>query len=127
CHLSGDGCYGVKVNGTFWEFLGTSYSKGLIPTDPGVLVLPTPLFEMVFAVLAFFVLLKIRKKMKYNGQLFYIYLILTGIPRLFVEIVRTNPRIIWGLSQAQIISILMIIAGAAFLYRNRKKQASNTL
>lgn len=99
----------------------------MIPTDPGVLVLPTPLFEMVFAVLAFFVLLKIRKKMKYNGQLFYIYLILTGIPRLFVEIVRTNPRIIWGLSQAQIISILMIIAGAAFLYRNRKKQASNTL
>ncbi len=127
CHLSGDGCYGVKVNGTFWEFLGMSYSKGLIPTDPGVLVLPTPLFEMAFAIVVFFILWAIRKKMKYNGQLFYIYLILTGVPRLLVEIVRTNPRIIWGLSQAQIISILMIIAGAVMLYINKKKKTPNTL
>jgi phosphatidylglycerol:prolipoprotein diacylglycerol transferase len=124
CHLSGDGCYGVRVDGTFWEFLGVSYSKGLVPTSPGVLVLPTPLFEFVASAIVFIILWKIRSKMKYNGQLFWIYLILTGIPRLLVEIIRNNPRIIWGLSQAQIISIAMIVLGTIMLYINRKRQTA---
>jgi len=130
CHLSGDGCYGIKVNGTIWEFLGTSYTKGLIPTDPGVLVLPTPIFETIVAIISFFILWRIRTKMKYNGELFYIYLIFTGVPRLLVEFIRTNPRIIWGLSQAQILSILMILIGGIMLWINKDKlktKKQNTL
>jgi phosphatidylglycerol---prolipoprotein diacylglyceryl transferase len=121
CHLSGDGCYGIDVNGTFWQFLGYSYSKGIVATKVGELVHPTSLYELGFAVIAFFILLGLRKKMKYNGQLFYIYLILTGIPRLLVEFIRLNPRIIFGLSQAQIISIVMILAGGIMLIINRNK------
>lgn len=122
CHLSGDGCYGIDVNGTFWEFLGYSYLKGIVPTKVGELVHPTPLYELTFGVIAFFFLWGIRKKMKYNGQLFYIYLILTGIPRFFVEFIRLNPRIIFGLSQAQIISILLILFGSVMLIINRNKK-----
>lgn len=121
CHLSGDGCYGTDVNGTFWEFLGYSYSKGIVATKAGELVHPTSLYELSFAVIAFYILWSLRKKMKYNGQLFYIYIILTGIPRLLVEYIRLNPRIIFGLSQAQIISIIMILAGAIMLYINKNK------
>jgi phosphatidylglycerol:prolipoprotein diacylglycerol transferase len=121
CHLSGDGCYGTDVNGTFWEFLGYSYSKGIVATKAGELVHPTSLYELAFAVIAFFILLSLRKKMKYNGELFYIYLILTGIPRLLVEFIRLNPRIIFGLSQAQIISVLMIIIGMVMLIISRNK------
>jgi phosphatidylglycerol---prolipoprotein diacylglyceryl transferase len=121
CHLSGDGCYGTTVNGTFWEFLGYSYSKGVVKTDPGVLVHPTSLYELAFGVIAFFVLMGLRKKTKYSGQLFYIYLILTGIPRFLVEFIRINPRIIFNLSQAQIISLLMIMIGVAMLMINRNK------
>jgi phosphatidylglycerol:prolipoprotein diacylglycerol transferase len=121
CHLSGDGCYGTDVNGTFWEFLGFSYSKGIVATKVGELVHPTSLYELAFAVIAFFILWSLRKKMRYNGQLFYIYLILAGIPRLLVEFIRLNPRIIFGLSQAQIISIIMIIAGTVMLYINKNK------
>jgi phosphatidylglycerol---prolipoprotein diacylglyceryl transferase len=122
CHLSGDGCYGIDVNGTFWEFLGFGYSKGIVPTKIGELVHPTPLYELGFAIIAFFILMSLRKKMKYSGQLFYIYLILTGFPRLLVEFIRLNPKIIFGLSQAQIISILMISVGVVFLiiYRNKE-------
>jgi phosphatidylglycerol---prolipoprotein diacylglyceryl transferase len=121
CHLSGDGCYGIDVKGTFWEFLGYSYSKGIVPTKLGELVHPTPLYELGFAIVAFFILLSLRKKMKYSGQLFYIYIILTGIPRLLVEFIRLNPKIIFGLSQAQIISILMILTGIAMLIIKRNK------
>ncbi len=121
CHLSGDGCYGIKVNGTFWEFLGVSYSKGIVPTKIGELVHPTPLYELSFGILAFFFLWGFRKKVKFNGQLFYLYLILTGIPRFLVEFIRLNPKIIFGLSQAQIISILMILTGIILLYINKNK------
>ncbi|MBK8550981.1 MAG: prolipoprotein diacylglyceryl transferase [Ignavibacteria bacterium] len=44
------------------------------------------------------------------------FLILSGIERFLIELIRINPRIAFGLSQAQAISIIMIIAGAIILY-----------
>ncbi|MFA5404456.1 MAG: prolipoprotein diacylglyceryl transferase family protein [Ignavibacteria bacterium] len=122
CHLSGDGCYGANVNGTFWEFLGYSYSKGIVATKVGELVHPTPLYELAFGVIVFVILWGLRKKVKYFGQLFYIYLILTGIPRLLVEFIRLNPKVIFGLTQAQLISIAMILFGVIMLIINRNKE-----
>ncbi len=125
CHLSGDGCYGVTVNGTFWEFLGMEYSKGIVPTAPGELALPTPLFEMGAGLLLFLFLWSIRKKTKYNGQLFYIYLVISGIFRFTVEFIRKNPKVIFGLSQAQLISLGMIVIGISLLifFKNRTEKA----
>ncbi len=127
CHLSGDGCYGVAVNGTFWEFLGMEYSKGIVPTAPGELALPTPLFEMGAGLILFLFLWSIRKKMSYNGQLFYIYLVFSGIFRLTVEFIRRNPKVIFDLSQAQLISVGMIIIGIALLilFKNKVSKTSN--
>ncbi|MDD5362877.1 MAG: prolipoprotein diacylglyceryl transferase [Ignavibacteria bacterium] len=121
CHLSGDGCYGLPVNGTMWEFLGYSYSKGIIPTHPGVLVHPTPLYELVFAVIIFAFLMYYRKKTHYYGQLFFIYLIFSGLERLLIEFIRLNPKVIWILTQAQLISVIMIIAGIfmLFIWKNK--------
>lgn len=124
CHLSGDGCYGIKVNGTFWEFLGVSYSKGIVATKIGELVHPTSLYELAFGVIAFLILWGLRKKIKFNGQLFFIYLILTGIPRFLVEFIRLNPKVVLGLTQAQIISIILIVFGAIMLVINRKKSVT---
>lgn len=121
CHLSGDGCYGIDVNGTFWEFIGFSYSKGIVATKIGELVHPTSLYELVFGVIAFFILWGLKRKMKYVGQLFYIYLILTGIPRLLVEFIRLNPKVVIGLTQAQFISIIMILFGVIMLIISNNK------
>ena len=119
CHLSGDGCYGVQVNGTFWQFLGYAYTKGIVPTEAGVLVHPTSLYELGAAVIIFTVLWIWRKKTKYAGELFNLYLIFGGLERLLVEFIRVNPRIIFGLSQAQIISIIMIFLGSLMLFYKR--------
>ncbi|MBN1633472.1 MAG: prolipoprotein diacylglyceryl transferase [Ignavibacteria bacterium] len=121
CHLSGDGCYGISVNNTPWEFLGMEYSKGIVPTKVGELVHPTPLYELGAAIIIFTILWIMRKKIKYNGALFYYYLILIGIPRLLVEFIRRNPKVIFGLTQAQLISIILIAAGIIMLIINRKK------
>jgi len=122
CHLSGDGCYGISVNKTAWEFLGMEYSKGIVPTKIGELVHPTPLYELGVAITIFIILWIIRKKMKYYGELFYYYLVFTGISRLFVEFIRRNPVVVYGLTQAQLISVFMILLGIIMLIINRNKK-----
>lgn len=125
CHLSGDGCYGLPVNNTPYEFLGYSYVKGIVPTHAGVLVHPTPLYELAAAIIIFIILMSIRKKIKYYGQMFFIYLIFSGFERLLVEFIRLNPKVIFIFTQAQLISLIMIITGLACLviFRKRKEES----
>jgi phosphatidylglycerol:prolipoprotein diacylglycerol transferase len=70
----------------------------------------------------FFVLWKLRKKEWPDGKLFTVYLILAGLERLLVEFIRLNPRILFGLSEAQVISIILMIVGVAgYFYFTKKK------
>jgi len=41
-----------------------------------------------------------------------LYLMLSGAARFLVEFVRVNPRILFGLSEAQVIAIVLFLAGA---------------
>jgi phosphatidylglycerol:prolipoprotein diacylglycerol transferase len=126
CHLAGDGDYGIEIaRGSFWEFIGYSYSKGTVPTAAGVIVHPTPLYEITAALIIFLFLWFYRKKIKYTGQIFAYYLILNGISRFLVEIIRINPRLFWNLSQAQIISLFMIIFGIYIIIKFKKKGLYN--
>jgi len=43
------------------------------------------------------------------------YLVLTGIARFLVEFVRRNPKVLWGLSNAQLASAGSVIAGVALV------------
>ncbi len=52
-----------------------------------------------------------RKKTTPTGKLFMIYLMLAGIERFAIEFLRPNLRIIFGLSEAQIISFVIIALG----------------
>ena len=50
------------------------------------------------------------------GNLFYLYLILAGFERFFIEFIRTNEKYLFStFSGAQIISIIMIFIGSYFL------------
>lgn len=124
CHLSGDGDYGIPVNGTFWEFIGYSYLNGTVPTHEGVYVHPTPVYEFLVSLFIFAFLWKRRSTYKTSGIIFAYYLILTGIARLLVEFIRLNPTVAIGLSQAQIISVIMILGGIYLLFNklNQEKQ-----
>ncbi len=125
CHLSGDGDYGIPVNGTMWEFLGYSYSKGTVPTHEGVFVHPTSIYEFVISIFIFLFLWNRRDKFSTPGIIFGYYLILAGMERLLIEIIRLNPRIIFGLSQAQIISLIMIAGGIYLLSVKLKKEKTS--
>lgn len=77
-------------------------------------VFPTPLYEIIAALLIFAVLWMLRKRFNYVGRLFGVYLVLNGVERFLVEKIRVNTTYnIAGFhpTQAEIISTLLIIAG----------------
>jgi phosphatidylglycerol:prolipoprotein diacylglycerol transferase len=50
-----------------------------------------------------------------NGLLFALYLLLAGTERFLVEFIRRNEDVALGLTQAQLISLAMMIAGGVWL------------
>jgi prolipoprotein diacylglyceryl transferase len=83
---------------------------------------PTPVYEFLACVVFFFILWYLRKKDWTDGKLFMLYLIFAGVERLSVEFLRLNPHLLFNLSEAQLISILIIIIGSAgFVYLDKNK------
>lgn len=129
CHLAGDGDYGIPTS-LPW---GTDYSAGTYPPSlalrylypdgnvpEGVLCHPTPIYEFILAVIILIFLWKIRKKDTTDGVLFMYFLVLHGFARFFVEFIRINPRLVLGLSEAQIISVILILIGMSGIIFFRK-------
>ena len=108
CQLSGDGDYGIPWDGP-WAM---SYPDGTVPTTEDVH--PTPVYETLTMTAVAFVLWKLRDRLT-GGLLFALYLVLAGTERLLVEFVRRNDEVALGLTQAQLISVGMILAGGIWL------------
>ncbi len=86
-------------------------------------VFPTPLYEIIMCLLLFVLLWAIRKKIRVPGLLFGIYLILNGLERFSIELIRVNTRYsIFGIhpTQAEIISSLLVLSGIALILYVRK-------
>jgi phosphatidylglycerol:prolipoprotein diacylglycerol transferase len=138
CHFAGDGDYGFPTtlpwgtnyaNGTyppsqaFRDFpeITSQFPNGIVPdTTP---CHPTGVYELLVCSFLAFVLWNIRLKTKPAGKLFMIYLMAAGVERLTIEFARLNPRLFFGLSEAQLISLALITGGAigfAMLFRSAK-------
>lgn len=81
-------------------------------------VFPTPLYEIVACLLLFAFLWSIRKKIKTPGVLTAIYLIVNGIERFLIELIRVNTKYhFFGISptQAELISAFLIVSGIILL------------
>ncbi|HNW98747.1 MAG TPA: prolipoprotein diacylglyceryl transferase [Bacteroidales bacterium] len=89
-------------------------------------VFPTPFYETVVCSLFFIVLWLIRKRIKISGILFSIFLIMNGFERFFIEKIRVNIKyhiLDWNVTQAEIISMMLIITGIillVYILKNKK-------
>ena len=146
CMLSGDGDYGVATNlpwGMAFEplqpgsrifgfiqidhgALDPSYGRDVqgLPLDAIARVHPTPIYEFLAAILIAWILWRLGarflKTHAANGIIFAAYLVLTGIARFLVEIIRINPRSFYGLTNAQAASVVSVLAGVALFVYARK-------
>lgn len=86
-------------------------------------VFPTPFYEMLACGILFLVLWSLRNKLKYPGQMAGIYLIFNGTERFLIEKIRVNATYkIAGIqiTQAEIISSLLVIAGIVLFTQSKK-------
>ena len=83
---------------------------------------PTPIYEFLLAVVIFLILWKLRKRDWADGKLFMTYLMLAGLERFSVEFLRLNPHLMFGLSEAQLISIVLMAVGlTGYVYFTKNK------
>jgi phosphatidylglycerol---prolipoprotein diacylglyceryl transferase len=108
CQLSGDGDYGVESD-LPWAM---AYPEGTVPTTEEVH--PTPIYETLAIGVGALVLWHLRDRFA-PGVLFGLYLILAGGERFLVEFIRRNDEVVAGLTQPQLISLVLLGLGAAIV------------
>ena len=147
CHFSGDGDWGILSNMNIkpsiipeWMW-GYNFPNNVIEVGEKIegcvgmycyqlpyLVYPTSLYEAIFGIIAFLFLYNIKTYIKIPGVLFSIYLILNGMERFLIEIIRvTEKYTLFGLNltQAQIIGLIIIFIGiGGVFYLNNVKHES---
>ena len=121
CQLSGDGDYGI-VSALPWAM---GYPLGVYPTEPGIRVHPTPVYETFLALVLAWVLLSFgRSKPMGSGWRIGMYLIFSSLARFLVEFLRIEPE--WLrvgsliLTQAQLVSIGLAGFGVMLLLRSSR-------
>ena len=145
CLVSGDGDYGIPtslpwgmvfpplengcrvkhficvVHGSLVPSTGQLFN---MPTDELQRVHPTPIYEFIVGVLIAIYLWKCGARLirehRPAGELLAEYLVLTGIARFLVEFIRINPRSFLGMSNAQVVSLLSILAGIGLMIFKRR-------
>ncbi len=138
CLLAGDGCYGEPCDLPWAMTFPNGYVSTLASENPelamqfrqlfpgvkvpkDIPVHPTPLYELFYSLVFFALLWKWRTLPKQAGWIFFVYLILQSVGRFSVEFIRLNPPILFGLSEAQVIALAMILVGAFGLWRISKE------
>lgn len=119
CFTAGDGDYGIASN-LPWA---VSFPHGIDPVYHPVH--PTMLYETIVAV-GIAILLWRRSapaagRLLHAGQITGEYLVWSGVARFLVEFIRINPKIYWGLTNAQVASIGSVIAGIIFIFYARQR------
>jgi len=115
CTINGC-CYG-KETSLPWAIVYT-HPNSLGPI--GVPVHPTTVYEIIFLLVIFGVILGLRGRLKPDGSLFIAYLALYSAWRLGSDFLRDGTPFLFGLHQAQVIGII-VLAITIFLlsYRTR--------
>ena len=145
CHFSGDGCWGIEntlaqphllawLPDWMWAYnfphnvanegipiagcIGTHCRQLAQP------VFPTSLYESIISLASFGVIWSMRMRVKAPVVLFGLFMILNGVERFLIEKIRVNHKYsISGmqLSQAEVISAILIVLGVAVIILFRKQ------
>lgn len=147
CHVSGDGDWGIANTAPkpgwmsflpdwMWSYdyphnvnsvgvplpncFEMQHCNHLVPS-----VFPTPFYETVMALLLFATLWMIRKRLKYAGTMFGIYLVMNGLERFIIEKIRVNTIMEFAglhFTQAELISSCLMLLGIILIVFSLRKK-----
>ena len=116
CLMSGDGDYGrITTSKLFGVHMA---QNALVPVHPqDALVLNTPLWEFLAALVIGWVIWQLGKHARPLGWLTAVYLVLSGLARFTVEFFRINPKLYVGshFSNAQMAALGSVLVGTILL------------
>ncbi len=126
CLTSGDGDYGVNTTHPWGVHMRDDALDPPQPNPPGLLVEPTPVYEFLFAlVLGAYLWKRGGGRRLPVGQLTGEYLVISGVGRFLIEFIRRNPRLYFGMSNAQIAALLTVAVGGTLIaYAQSRKDRS---
>ncbi len=114
-------CYGKPTN----SFLGILFPPGSPAGSLGVKVIPTQLISSLILFVIFIILVMLRKHKKFDGQIFWIFVLLEAVTRFGIEFLRGDERgSIGAFSVSQVIAIVMAVIAAAILARLSARNAA---
>ena len=91
----------------------------------GLPVHPYPVYDQLWNLVGLAIALKLRRHLKTDGLLFLIYLSIYAAGRFVFTFVRQEKIWFWGLQEAQVIAIaILVISVAAMVYLWRKARIS---
>jgi phosphatidylglycerol:prolipoprotein diacylglycerol transferase len=103
CTINGC-CYGIACD-LPWaiQYGGTGRDQIIGPVHP------TQIYEIIYNLIVFGILLTFRKRFRPDGSLFLIYLTFYAVWRLGIDFIREGKDLLFGLHEAQLISIVVLI------------------
>ena len=113
CIITGD-AMGKPTTGPF----GFAYTSpnAMVP-KLGVYYTPMPVFEIIANLGIFLLLWRLRKRNWPNGLLFLLYLSLYSLERFFLGFTSSYQIIAFGLTQSQIIALIVLIVALPIILR----------
>ncbi|WP_214228118.1 prolipoprotein diacylglyceryl transferase family protein [Pedobacter sp. B4-66] len=144
CHMSGDGDWGIPnlnpkplswLPDWLWAY---TYPNNVANEGNPIAgcvgrfcnelpqpVYPTPIYEVIVCFILFLILWKLRDHIKSPGTMFGVYLMLNGLERFFVELIRVNTKYnVAGIqfTQAELISSILFLSGLALVSYSLKNK-----
>jgi phosphatidylglycerol---prolipoprotein diacylglyceryl transferase len=104
-----------------WGFI-YAHPRSFAPSH-NIAYQPAAVYEALINIILFSLLWGLRKRVK-QGMLFFVYIFGYSLSQIIVFIVRDNEIVIWGLKQAQLTALGVIIAAAilfGFYYLRQMK------
>jgi len=104
CTILGDD-YGYATT-LPWGFVYTHPASPAVGTGA---THPVVVYEIIFNLIVFGILMMLRKKLRPDGSLFLVYLALYSVWRIGSDFLRTGTDFLFGLHQAQVIGVIVLV------------------
>lgn len=126
CIINGD-AYGGPTS-LPWGFIYINPGSMIPGNLSGVPTHPYPVYEMLWNLVSLALALKLRHQLKANGLLFLGYLSFYAVGRFILTFVRQESIWFWGLQEAQVLAIAILMASVGvmvYLYRKPKSNLTS--
>ncbi|MBC8062503.1 MAG: prolipoprotein diacylglyceryl transferase [Clostridiaceae bacterium] len=113
--------HGREVSTEFIKHFPSFIQKGMYISEgnlPAVYYHPTFLYESVWNLIVFFILMIILRKSNKKGTVIFSYIFLYSLGRFFIEALRTDSLMLGPLRVAQCVSLVAMVISLAYITYN---------